>query len=124
MVLAIMGFTDVHLVENNQQKVAFLKEVADNTRTKVTIHNVKIESVRDLIPDVIVSRALASLDNLLTLGERFFDMGTVGLFPKGKKAQDEIAEARKHWQFELKTFPSLTSDESSILRLTRIRRKV
>jgi 16S rRNA (guanine527-N7)-methyltransferase len=122
LVLAIMGATGVHLSENNQQKVAFLHEVAAATGTEVTIHNCKVEALPPLPFETITARALSSLDHLFDLGERFFQNGAEGLFLKGGKAADEIAFARRRWDFQLETIPSLTSDQSSILRLAAIKR--
>jgi 16S rRNA (guanine527-N7)-methyltransferase len=121
MVLAIMGIAPMHLADNNQQKIAFLQDVAAATGTDVTIHNVKAEALPDIEAGIVTSRALAPLADLLVLGSRFFARGATGLFPKGRKAPEEIDEARKRWHFTLETFPSATADESSILRLSAIR---
>ena len=123
LVLAMMGAGDVHLAENNQQKVAFLHEVAKATATKVTIHNCKAEALPPIKFKTITARALSNLDQLLFLGEKFFAKGAEGLFLKGAKADEEIAEARKAWDFSLSVTTSRTSEQSSILHLSRIKRK-
>jgi 16S rRNA (guanine527-N7)-methyltransferase len=122
MVLAIMGARNIHLSDNNQLKAAFLSEVAAATGTTVTIHNCKVEALPALEIDVATARALTDLGRLLALGERFFLKGAVGLFLKGAKANEEVAEARRHWQFSTEIIPSRTSDQSSILRLAGIKR--
>ena len=126
MVLAIMGAPDVHLSENNQQKVAFLKLVAERTETRVVIHNCKAEALHGSLFDnsVITARAVAPLADLLQMGRGLFTHGAEGLFLKGRAAVQEVEEARKSWDFDLETTPSFTSPESSILHLTRIRPRV
>ena len=121
LVLAIMGINPMHLADNNQQKVAFLSDVADATKTAVTIHNVKAEALPKMDIAIVTSRALAPLSTLLAMGARFHAAGAEGLFLKGRKAREEVAEARKLWDFDLESLPSLTSPESSILRLRQIR---
>ena len=127
MVLAMMGCGHVHLVENNQQKVAFLRKVAHATSTLVTIHNVKAEALPVLLPDLqigcVTSRALAPLTNLLEMSSALFLNGARAVFPKGRNALSEVEAARQNWIFQLETRPSLTSVESSILCLSGIRRK-
>jgi 16S rRNA (guanine527-N7)-methyltransferase len=122
MVLAIMGMTNVHLSDNNQPKAAFLHEVATATGTLVTIHNCKVEALPSLAIGVVTARALTDLTKLLALGERFFAQGATGLFLKGAKADDELASARREWQFSTEIIASRTADQSSILRLAGIKR--
>ena len=56
---------DVHLVESDQKKCAFLKTVSRETGVSVSVHNERIESVScETIPDIITARALASLPDL------------------------------------------------------------
>ncbi len=121
LVLAIMGINPMHLADNNQQKVAFLRDVADATKTLVTIHNVKAEALPKMDTAIVTSRALAPLSTLLAMGAQFHEAGAEGMFLKGRKAHEEVAEARKLWNFDLERLPSLTSPESSILRLRQIR---
>ena len=59
LVLGVMGAPDVHLVESDARKCAFLREAARLTGTTVTIHNKRIEQVAPLGADVVTARALA-----------------------------------------------------------------
>lgn len=114
----------VHLVESNSRKCAFLHEVARRTGAAVTIHEGRIE---DLArggqigkADAVTSRALASLGQLLGLARPFFATDTIGLFLKGREAEQEIAEARKLWSFESVCVPSRTSSEGRVVEVTQL----
>jgi 16S rRNA (guanine527-N7)-methyltransferase len=123
MVLAIMGAPDIHLSDNNQQKIAFLHEVAEKTGTAVTIHNSKAESLASHGVEIVTARAVAPLERLLAMASPFFSNGAEGLFLKGRNASAEIGVALRNWNFDLESAPSLTSPESSILHLRRIQPK-
>lgn len=129
LVVAILKAADpgfkMHLVESNQRKCRFLDEVAAATDAPVEIHPIRIENFRrsslSEAPHIICARALAPLPKLLGLAEPLFGEATRGLFLKGRAAAREIEEARRAWQFEGKTHPSLTSKESSIVDVTGLR---
>src|ERR1700760_2803390 len=68
LVLAILGLPDVHLVEHNMQKVAFLRGVADALDLSVTIHGMKSDAVKPFTAGTVTARALKPLDQLLGFG--------------------------------------------------------
>ena len=124
LVLAIMGVSDVELIEANARKCAFLREVARITDTSVVIHNDRIESTRfSGHADVITSRALAPLPNLLDYAERFIGPNTTCLFLKGRQADQELTAAAKTWKMGTITTPSLSDAEGVVLCLRTIARK-
>lgn len=127
MVLAILGVGHVHLVESDQRKAAFLREVAAHTAAPVTIHAVRIESLSraEIGPagaDVVTARALAPLDKLLDVaGALVSDTGTL-LFPTGRHSvAAALTESRKSWRIDVTEIPSRTQSDSVILRLQGIR---
>ncbi len=118
----------IHLFESDQKKCAFLSTVSRETDTPVLIHNERIENVDEnsgVIPDVIMARALASLDELLGLTEQWWSRNpqVVLLFPKGEKASAEVAEAQKKYQFNLEVTPSVTDSRAQILRLSQVQKR-
>jgi 16S rRNA (guanine527-N7)-methyltransferase len=126
LVLAIAGAErglDVHLVESNSRKCAFLRHIARLTGAPAKVHEARLETlVPDFVgkADVVSARALASLAMLLDWTEPLLKAGTIGLFPKGRDAEIELTEARKKWTFEAEILPSLTDSEARILRITSI----
>jgi len=126
LVLAIARTTlEVHLVESDQKKCAFLSTVSRETFTPVIIHNERVQNVdiTKINPDIITARALASLTDLLSLTLPWTERNPeiTLIFPKGEKAETEIAEARKLFEFDLKVIPSETDKKGVILVLGRIK---
>ena len=111
----------VHLIESNSRKCAFLAEVARGTGAPVKVHEGRIEDIarggRLGAVDVVTSRALAPLDVLLGLARGVFAEGTLGLFLKGRDAQQETEEAARHWQFDYASIPSRTSGDGWIVEV-------
>jgi 16S rRNA (guanine527-N7)-methyltransferase len=121
LVLAILGMPRIHLVENNMQKVAFLRTVIAELDLSVTVHAMKVETVPAFAAGAVTARALKPLTALLALARKFIGPDTVCVFPKGRRAAEEIAIAARDWHFETERFPSKTAAEATVIRLSRIR---
>lgn len=117
LVLAIMGGVQVHLVESDQKKCAFLREVNRVTGAGAEIHTARIEVLEPLHADVVTSRALASLDKLLGYGHIHRLSTGKCLFLKGKRWMEELTEAQKHWKMGSLNHPSRSGAEGRILEL-------
>ena len=117
LVLAMMGVPDVHLVESDHRKAAFLTHVSRETKTNVTVHARRIETMPPMVADVITARALAPLPKLLGLAERFVGPDSVCLFLKGQDVDSELTETTKSMNMEVERMPSLTAPSATILRL-------
>jgi len=115
LVLAIMGVPEVHLIESDQRKAAFLREAARVTATRVQIHAQSIETTPQVTADVITARALAPLDRLLALAERFRRGGTVCLFPKGRGVEEELTGAALSWIMKFERVMSRSDPTGTIL---------
>jgi len=120
LVLAIMGLPNVHLIENNFQKVEFLRSVITELDLPVTIHPMKGEAVRRFPVGVLTARALKPLDQLLGLGRRLIGPETLCLFPKGRRAEEELQTAKHRWRMTVERFPSATDPDSTIFRLSNV----
>lgn len=122
LVVAIMlkerpGFV-MHLIESDQRKCVFLREVARETGAPVEVHARRIEAFAaesGLKPDVVSARALAPLDRLLDWAGPLFGPETLGLFLKGRGAEGELTEARKGRIFEAEISPSRSDPSGSVL---------
>jgi 16S rRNA (guanine527-N7)-methyltransferase len=120
LVLAILGLPDVRLVEHNMQKVAFLRAVVEALNLPVTIHGMKSDAVKPFVAGAVTARALKPLDQLLGFGKRFLGQNSVCLFPKGRRAEEEMAAAARKWHMKVERFPSVTDPESTIFRLSDV----
>ena len=115
LVLAIMGAKNVTLVESDTRKCMFLKEVLRETTSVANIENCRIEDFTKSSFDVVMARALAPLDKLLVYAQPYFSSGTVGIFPKGRRFELELASAKKQWQLKYSLAPSLTDTSGAII---------
>ncbi len=125
LVLAIMGAPQVTLVESDGRKCAFLAEAMRITETgsAARLKNSRIEDVEPRPVDVITSRALAPLDKLMALAEPFLGPDTICLFPKGKKADEELTETMKNWMMRVSKIQSQSDPSGTILKLENISRR-
>lgn len=125
LVLAAMGAErglHVSLVESTGKKAAFLAEAASAMGlSNVAVIPERIESITLSPPDVVTARALASLAKLLAYAHEIAGEKTLCLFLKGQDVETELTEAAKSWHTETVRHPSLTSPDSAVLAIRRIR---
>lgn len=124
LVLAILQpGREIHLVESDKRKAAFLVEASAQLKLpKVRVHACRAENAKLSPLAAITARALAPLGSLLPYATKFLAPGGVALFPKGRTAEKELTEAAQDWHFTFERFPSATSPEATILRLSNITR--
>ena len=122
LVLAIMGHKKICLVESDQKKCTFLREVAMLCETEVSIFNTRIENLEYKDVDLIMSRALAPLSKLIDYVELFIDKSPSNkklfpnmLFLKGKSYKQEISDLHKNKNLFFYEYPSLTDKYGKIL---------
>lgn len=123
MALAINGYHDCHLIDSDQKKITFLREVARITQTPVHLYASRIESITIGNVDCIVSRACAPLAKLFSYAEHFISRGTICLFHKGKNYSTDSDDAKQQWDFEVTTVPSIVDAESVILKIEHLRKR-
>ena len=126
LVIAILaaeqpGFA-MQLIESDTRKCAFLRDVARQTSAPVEIHNARVESAASQLKvgtvDVVTARALAPLGKLLGLAAPYLDTDTLGLFPKGRDAAQEVETATKVWRFRCELIESLSDHDGRIAVIT------
>ncbi|GAB4123698.1 MAG: 16S rRNA (guanine(527)-N(7))-methyltransferase RsmG [Rhodothalassiaceae bacterium] len=120
LVLAMMGAQDVHLIESDRRKCAFLGQAARAAGVDVTIHAARIETLAPLGADIVTARALAPLGTLIGLASPHLSPEGEMWFLKGADVQEELTRARQCWTFDATLLPSLTSGTGSVVRLRRI----
>jgi 16S rRNA (guanine527-N7)-methyltransferase len=118
----------MHLVESTAKKCAFLAEVASATSAPVEIHCMRIEelsrSAPSLKPEIVTARALAPLPQLLEIALPWLRSSARGLLLKGRDAGKEIEAAKKRFNFTYRLHRSLTADDSFILEVSHLTRRV
>ena len=118
VVAAMLAGAEVHLVESNGKKAAFLREAARAMGVAAKVHAARAEdALAGIDAQVISARALAPLGGLLGLAGPLLKTGAIGLFPKGREASLELTEAAKSWKFNASLHPSLTDQDARIIRV-------
>ena len=117
LVLALCEVGQVHLIEADQKKATFLRQVLRETGTSAEIHCCRIEAIANLQVDVVTARALAPLSDLIAYAAPLLDSEGCCLFLKGRGAEDELTLLPKTLQDRCVRVPSRSDPSGCILRL-------
>ena len=108
----------VHLVESNNRKAAFLREAVRITGVPAVVQAMRIEKFVAnfaVTPDVITARALLPFKSLMNNSFSLLSRGALGLFPKGQDVAVELTEATKYWNIDYNLVPSRTDSLARIV---------
>ncbi|MBM3517734.1 MAG: 16S rRNA (guanine(527)-N(7))-methyltransferase RsmG [Alphaproteobacteria bacterium] len=122
LVLAALGAPEVHLIESDARKCAFVTVAAGEMGVSVRVHRQRIERVVPWPADVVVARAVAPLPRLLDLAAPFFGPTTVGLFLKGEDVERELTVATRSWRMHAERIASRSDKSGVIVRIQRLSR--
>jgi 16S rRNA (guanine527-N7)-methyltransferase len=120
MVIAILlaeaAGAQVHLIERDKRKAAFLQNVSRETGASAIVHAAGIEAIVPRLQhiQIVTSRALAPLTQLIDWSMPLVQGGATGLFLKGRTAQEEI-DAVGESRVDLSTLPSRTDPSGRII---------
>ena len=117
IILAILTRHQLHLVESDSRKIAFMRTALRETGTSAILHEQRMEAVPALRPDVITARALAPLSQLITLASGQHHEKIEYLFLKGREAKQELTALPACPKMEAECLPSMTDSQASIIRL-------
>jgi 16S rRNA (guanine527-N7)-methyltransferase len=106
----------IHLIERDKRKAAFLQTVSRETGAPAQVHVAPIEAVLPGLSDVevVTSRAVAPLKQLIAWSAALLERGATGLFLKGRTSHQEI-EAVSDQSLNLSTLPSRTDSFGRIV---------
>jgi 16S rRNA (guanine527-N7)-methyltransferase len=99
MALSIAGAKNMTLVESDARKCAFLEEAKRVCNSDAAIINDRVENL-DATADIIIGRAFAPLDKFLHLCRKMIYGRTTMYLLKGNNIKEEIAAAKKNWNFD------------------------
>lgn len=125
LVLAIMAQEKlpqlkVKLIESIKKKTLYLNTVKELCQLNVDVVNDRIENLPAQKVDVITSRAMCNLNDLLKYSLRFTTKQTLMIFPKGRSYQEELDEARRNWKFDCRIEKNEVSDDGVILLINHL----
>lgn len=118
-VLAIMGCENVTLIERDKKKCTFLRNVSRETNVRFSVFEGDVKEF-DKKADIVTSRALAPLKDLLRLAEPLIKPTTVCLFLKGNSVKDELKDIPLGMEMTSLKKQSISSKEGRVLILKNI----
>lgn len=125
VVLAIMlkGRPDAHvwLIDSLGKRCRFLQQVVDALDLPATVINGRAEA-QTIKVDIVTARAVAPMEKLLGYAQPYLQRGAQGLFLKGEKAEAELLEAAKVWQFDSDLSVSRSDPRGRIVHIRSLRR--
>ena len=111
------------LYEKSFKKSNFLKKVINKFELNAEVINQNIFDQKKLNSDLIVARAFKPLPVVLDLvTKNFHDFKDIILF-LGKSGKQMLKDALKFWKFDYEEKKSLTSEESSIVKIFNLKKK-
>jgi len=112
----------VDLYEKSPKKCQFLSKVAKKLDLNVLVLEKNILEQKNLKVDTIVARAFKPIQSIFEIvTENFKNFENLILF-LGKNGKRVLLDASKVWEFEYKERKSVTSDDSLILNIKKIRK--
>lgn len=116
----------VQLIESDQRKAIFLREVIRATNAPALVHNQRVERFEQQdfagAARLITARALAPLQEILDLTEKLGGANTKYLLLKGQDVDRELTLASKYRKMRFTKHPSRTDPEGVVLEITEVSR--
>ena len=114
----------VKLVEKSTKKTKFLKNLVQELNLNVEVINKNIfEYNKKISEDVFIARAFKPLNIILELiHNRTENWKKIFIF-LGKTGKNELLQASKSWDIEYKQRVSVTSNDSIIIEINRLKKK-
>ena len=123
LLLSIVGYRNVLMVDSIKKKTDFIKKTIKDLSLSAKIQNKRIEKMQTSAQDIIISRALAPLSDLLTYALMHSNKNTTSLFLKGKNVNIEIEKAMNKFYFDFKKIESMSSGGGYLLKIKHIKTK-
>jgi len=114
----------VKLVEKSPKKVKFLRGLINELRLDVEVVNQNIlQESKKLLEDVFIARAFKPLKIILELIHNKAENWKKIFIFLGKTGKNELLQASKNWDIEYKQRVSVTSNDSTILEINKLKKK-
>ena len=114
----------VKLIEKSSKKAKFLKKLIDEFQLNAEVINKNIfEYPKKLSGDVFLARAFKPLKIILPLIHNKVENWKKIFVFLGKTGKNELLQASKSWHIEYKQRMSVTSSDSIILQINKVKKK-
>jgi 16S rRNA (guanine527-N7)-methyltransferase len=113
----------VHLYEKSYHKSHFLKEVSEKLNLNTKIFQKNIFEIKNLETGTIMSRAFKPMPVVLDLVYENFSKYKNLIFFMGKSGKKIFENSKKKWKLEYIEKQSLTSKDSFLINIKKIKKK-
>jgi 16S rRNA (guanine527-N7)-methyltransferase len=114
----------IKLIEKSPKKVKFLRDLINKLQLDVDVINRNVlEDSKKLLDDVFVARAFKPLKIILQLIHNKAENWKKVFIFLGKTGKSELLQASKSWEIEYKQRVSITSDDSTVIEINRLKKK-
>ena len=114
----------IKLIEKSSKKAKFLKKLIDELQLDAEVINKNIfEYPKKLSEDVFVARAFKPLKIILPLIHNKAENWKKIFIFLGKTGKNELLQASKSWHIEYKQRVSVTSSDSIVIEINKLKKK-
>ena len=114
----------IHLYEKSHHKCIFLKEVSKKMNLNTEIIHKDIFTVKNIETGTIMSRAFKPMPVILNLVNDNFKKYKNIIFFMGNNGRKILNDVLKKWDLEYEERKSLTNEDSFILNIKKIKKKI
>jgi 16S rRNA (guanine527-N7)-methyltransferase len=114
----------IHLYEKSHHKSAFLREVSRKLKLKTEIFQENVFDLKKLKTGSIMSRAFKPMPIVLDLVYENFSIYKNLIFFMGKNGKKIFENSLKVWDLEYVEKKSLTNEDSFLLNIKKIKKKI
>ena len=114
----------INLFEKSYHKCVFLKEVSKKLKLNTEIIQKDIFQIKNIETGTVMSRAFKPMPIILNLVNENFQKYKNLIFFMGKSGKKILNETLKEWDLDYEVKKSLTNNESFILNIQKIRKKI
>ena len=114
----------INLYEKSHNKCVFLKDVSKKLNLNTEIIHKDIFTVKNIETGTIMSRAFKPMPVILNLVRENFKKYKNIIFFMGSSGKKILNETLKEWDLDYEVKKSLTNDDSFILNIQKIRKKI
>ncbi len=108
--------------EKSYHKSNFLREMSKKFNLDSEIHQKNIFNEKNLITDVIISRAFKPLPVIFQIAKNNFKNFKYIILFLGKSGKKILKDAMKNWKFDYEERKSLTNDESIVVKISNLKK--
>ena len=109
------------MIESVGKKCAFLRAAVESAKLNARVIQGRVEAVNPVEAQCVTARAFAPLPKLMDYAAPWLEKGAYGVFPKGRRWQEELTSAQESWRFACEAIPSKTGD-GAILKISEVSR--